>query len=460
MFLTSLALQILFMMPPSSSSTVAAAATTPHVAIAGAGPAGLLSAILLSQAGVSVTVLEKSLVADPWSTKSYSINLNPRGLGALEHAGVLEAVQAVGMERRQIVLESRDGTQQRIPKNPSNYALTRPALVECLEEIVKTKHADRITIQRGVEVKHIAIATSSSSAAAADDDDDDGDVENDDTNGTLVVTLDNGSSIACTHVIGADGKWSATRNSVADWKDQFQVQPEPAFGVSITPTVTPVRWQQDATTVFRPKSPKYYIIAAPLPDGQFSVSAVCFDEIQEDHPWLVPQDQQQEQNMDWEAEYGARTSSTMKDEALSEKMAELLREDLPLFYEDIRGHESLSNNVRINRRTSWLKPLSDHPRYCDSTGRVALVGDAAHAMTPSVGEGCNCALESAVCLLQSLPPPPDQQEQTGKQPQPLTVDALTKAFLDYGITRPPQVLPIQLRSAASNRYKVPETMPP
>ena len=87
MFLTSLALQILFMMPPSSSSTVAAAATTPHVAIAGAGPAGLLSAILLSQAGVSVTVLEKSLVADPWSTKSYSINLNPRGLGALEHAG-------------------------------------------------------------------------------------------------------------------------------------------------------------------------------------------------------------------------------------------------------------------------------------------------------------------------------------------------------------------------------------
>lgn len=103
-----------------------------------------------------MTVLEKSPVADPWSTKSYSINLNARGLEALKHAGVLEDVQAAGMMRRQVILESSDGQQQKIPKNPPHYAVTRPALVECLEQIVKRKHADRVTIQRGVEVKQIA----------------------------------------------------------------------------------------------------------------------------------------------------------------------------------------------------------------------------------------------------------------------------------------------------------------
>ena len=58
--------------------------SAPRVAISGAGPAGLLVAILLCQVGISETITEKSLVADLWSTKSYSINLNARGLAALD----------------------------------------------------------------------------------------------------------------------------------------------------------------------------------------------------------------------------------------------------------------------------------------------------------------------------------------------------------------------------------------
>ena len=453
MFLPSLATQIFFMLIPTPALSNSAAVTSPHVAIAGAGPAGLLSAILLSQAGVSVTVLEKSPVADPWSTKSYSINLNSRGLEALDYAGVLEDVQAAGMMRRQVVLESSDGEQQKIPKSPPHYAVTRPALVECLEQIVQRKHADRVTIQRGVEVKQIDRFGESGGGSAGED--------NETNRGQqLLLTLDNGSSISCTHVIGADGKWSAVRESLPDWKDQFQVQPEPAFGISITPSVIPKRWHQDATTVFRPKNPKYYVLAAPLPDGRFSVSAVCFDEIQEDHPWMVPRDGQQ--TLDWGAEYGATSGSNNDEAFLSDKISELFQHDLPIFFEDICGKESMST-ARINRRTSWLKPLSDDPQYCDRTGRVALIGDAAHAMTPSIGEGCNCALESAVCLIQCLSPYSPMAHQKGEekhhQQQQVTVERLTKAFRDYGMQRPPQMLPIQLKSASSNRYKVPETSP-
>ena len=76
-------------------------------------------------------------------------------------------------------------------------------------------------------------------------------------------------------------------------------------------------------------------------------------------------------------------------------------------------------------------------------GRVALIGDAAHAMPASQGEGANCALESAVALLASLPPAADER--------PPSIDELSTAFADYGRKRPAEVRPVQLASAAASQ---------
>jgi 2-polyprenyl-6-methoxyphenol hydroxylase-like FAD-dependent oxidoreductase len=274
-------------------------------------------------------------------------------------------------------------------------------------------------------------------------------VEYGEDEGFLKVNLDNGDCIQCTHVIAADGKWSTVRNSIPDFQDKFKVQDEPAFGVQIKPCLSPERWETDATTVFRPPNPKYYVIAAPLPDGKYSVSMVCFQVIQEEYPWLVPRDEQDVET--WEAEYGARPEGSKAEEALQEKLAQLLQTDLPLFYNDIQGTGSLQS-ARINRWASWLKPLTDDTVYSDSRGRVALVGDSGHGMTAAIGEGCNCALESAVSLVESLP-----KKEGGKQQ--LTVEDVTAAFLAYGAKRPAEVIPIQIRSAEGNRYKIPEGAP-
>ncbi|CAB9520974.1 Kynurenine 3-monooxygenase [Seminavis robusta] len=407
---------------------------SPHVAISGAGPAGLLMAILLSQAGVLVTVLEKSLVADPWTSKSYSINLNDRGLSALDHAGVLHQIQAVGMARHRVILELPNGQQQIIPRNPPNYSLTRPALVECLESILVAQ-AERVTIQRGVGVTNVVVCA--------------------DQQQQLQVTLDNGSTLSCTHLIGADGKWSAVRNSFVDWREQFTVQAEPAFGIAMTPQKSPPRWAKDATTVFRaPQGAKYYILASPLPNNQYSISAICYDQVRQDHPWCLPREDQVANLESWEAEYGqdddGNTETTGDDDhqKFVDQLGAMLQQELPLFFKDINGLETVST-ARSHRRTSWLKPLVDQPQYCDSSGRVALIGDAAHAMTPAIGEGCNCALESAVSLKELIVA--KQKEQ-----QPLTVDDLTEAFREYGSKRPAEVMPIQAKSAENNRYKVPE----
>ena len=129
----------------------------------------------------------------------------------------------------------------------------------------------------------------------------------------------------------------------------------------------------------------------------------------------------------------------------------MLQDELPKMYDDIGGTESLKT-ARINRRTSWLKPLVDDPSYSSKNGRVVLIGDAAHAMTPSLGEGCNCSLESVVKLLESL--------QTSASDDACTKDALTAAFQVYGRQRPPQVVPLQERSAKANRYASSQFTPP
>lgn len=92
-------------------------------------------------------------------------------------------------------------------------------------------------------------------------------------------------------------------------------------------------------------------------------------------------------------------------------------------------------------RSTWVEVSGG---YAAAGGRVALVGDAAHSMTASIGEGCNCSLESAVALWEALPP----SEGADGPPRP---GALTEALLQYGRERPAVVREVQLRSAAASR---------
>eukprot|EP00964_Phaeocystis_antarctica_P142152 scaffold107371_cov53-Phaeocystis_antarctica.AAC.2 len=67
-------------------------------------------------------------------------------------------------------------------------------------------------------------------------------------------------------------------------------------------------------------------------------------------------------------------------------------------------------------------------------------------MTPSLGEGGSCALESAVALLASLPPGSADDDSPGP-----SIDELSCAFTEYGRLRPAEVRPVQLRSTAASQ---------
>lgn len=80
----------------------------------------------------------------------------------------------------------------------------------------------------------------------------------------------------------------------------------------------------------------------------------------------------------------------------------------------------------------WLWPAVSPPA---SSGRVVLVGDAWHPMTPNLGQGACCALEDAVVLATKL-------AAALKSETP----SIEEALRSYGTERWPRVFPLTVRA--------------
>lgn len=142
---------------------------------------------------------------DTWSSRSYSINLNYRGRNALFEAGVLDEVLEVASQRDEIVVH--DGITGRIttiiPKHPPDVAVSRPDLTLQLERVLLEKY--RTKIRRGARVSDLVLNRK-------DD--------------KVEVVLEDGASYLGTHLVGADGKWSAVREKVPYFVQQASMRTE------------------------------------------------------------------------------------------------------------------------------------------------------------------------------------------------------------------------------------------
>lgn len=399
----------------------------PHVIIAGGGPGGLLASILLSKAGIESTVVERAAEADPWSSRSYTIVLNDKGKESLARGGCLEAATKVCSARHFVYLvDGKTGDQKRIPKQSLGLGFTRPLLVECLEKMVD--ELPNVTIRRGVGVFRIIT---------------------DNDNAGLQVQLEDDTLLSATHVIGADGKWSKVRQSFTSLESQATMVTCPSFGVSMVTSFVPEGWETDGTYVIKPADEcMFHIVVSPLPENGLSLSMVCYDETIEKYPWLAPPVGLTPRDYgrgDWKDEYAATSSTEMSDIDLAGHLGNLFQKEIPAFYAAV-GKETL-RTARINRKVTWLQMSATEDgtevSYSTEDGRVALIGDAAHVMPPTLGEGCNTALESAVKLADAIIWAMKENGETS-----CTIDTMGKGFARYGVSRPKEAQPIQDMSAA------------
>jgi kynurenine 3-monooxygenase len=324
-----------------------------EVAVAGAGLTGALAAIRLARLGHTVTVYERR--DDPRATRRHegrSINLamSTRGLDALEHAGLAEAVRAGGVAMHGRMIHARDGALAHQPysADPGKHLLSvdRDRLNEVLLDAAGEEPG--VTLRFAHKIVDFAL----------DDD-------------TLRVEHQ-GETRTVSHpvVIGADGAFSAVRSRLQR-TDRFRYEQDylehgyKELTIAAGPDGSP-RIDPHALHIW-PRG-GHMMIALANPDGSFTCTLFW--------PFDGPDGFER---IDTAAEVEAVFARDFADAAV-------LIPDLAEQY--LRNPTSSLVTVRCS---PW------HVR-----GRALVLGDAAHAVVPFYGQGANAALEDVTILVDEL----------------------------------------------------------
>jgi len=421
---------IIFLLFGSLTHCLCKATTIPNVIISGGGPGGLLTSILLNNIGIRSSVLEEAIEPDEWSSKSYAMSLNERGKDALNRGGCLDSVMQAGNEKKcSYFVDGKTGDIKMIPMAKPSLGVSRPLLVKCIEKIAKD--LPHVTLRRGVGVSRVT--------------------KDDKGSGGLQVYLEDGTDIPATHIVGADGKWSKVRQSFPSLNSQANLAYCKCFGVLMVCENAVKGWSDNGTYIIVPSEESgskqdFYIIASTLINGGMSLAMVCTNRISEKYPWLRPEADPNPKDIGdggWKDETGMEKIS---DTDLSDNLEKMFQDDVPAFHAIL--NKDFYKSAKITRRSSWLQMSTEEGKdvsYSTEDGRVTLIGDAAHAMTASMGEGGNCAMESAVKLADAVSLAMKENGETS-----CTVNTLNEAFLKYGLSRPKEVQPVQEMSAERN----------
>lgn len=315
--------------------------------IVGGGVAGPAAALGLHRAGIESVVLERRPVADP-DAGSY-LTLAPNGLDALAALDALEPVRQVGFGSRTNVMYGATGRLlgtiplgAPLPDGTVALTLKRSALAGVLADRARTC---------GVEVRLGAPVAS----VHADHD-------------GVQAVLDDGSSVAGDLLVGADGVRSLVRRTIDPSAPAARYVGLTNFGGITRATPVARRLEPQAWSfVFGRRS---FFGAHPTPDG--------------DVVWFLNVPRAEINRQEHRATTVREWQSWLADQVV----------------DDVGPAAELVGGGVLELAGDNTYDLPHVPTW--SRSRMLVLGDAAHAPSPSSGQGASIALEDAVVLARSL----------------------------------------------------------
>ncbi|KAL0552972.1 hypothetical protein IC582_006851 [Cucumis melo] len=347
------------------------------IVIIGGGIAGLATALSLHRLGVRSLVLEQ---AESLRTGGTSLTLFKNGWRVLDAIGVGNVLRTQFLELQGMVVKSEEGKQLRSftfkdeDESQEVRAVERRTLLETLASQLPAG-----TIQFSSKLEAIQRTHQDE----------------------VKLELVDGTQLTAKIVIGCDG----VRSPVARWMgfSEPKYVGHCAFrGLAYYPNG-------------QPHEPKVnYIYGKGLRAGYVPVSAT---------------------KVYWFICYNSPSPGPkITDPAVLKQQAKELVRNWPsdlLNIMDATPDDTLIRTPLVDR---WLWPAVSPPA---SSGRVVLVGDAWHPMTPNLGQGACCALEDAVVLARKLTTALKSEAET---------PSVEEALRLYGTERWPRVFPLTIRA--------------
>ena len=340
----------------------------------GSGLAGGLLAAYLGRRGYDVDLYERR--ADPREGniiggRSINLALSTRGIHALEQLGIAHEVLQHAIPMRGRMIHDKPGNLHFAPYDvdPNKHinSIGRAALNTAVIEAAQRYPNVRVHFSH----RCTDVDLDSGTAELVDSSVEAGVSPADPVRQVIEVSAD--------AIIGVDGAFSAVRQSMhkklADFEYDESYLAHGYKELTIPPALDGSwRMEKEALHIWPRKS--FMMIALPNPDGSFTCTLF------------------------WEFEGPRSFASTKTDDDVRRFFDEEFPDAVPLMPALL---EDFKNNP-----TGSLVTIRCAPWY--HKDKVALVGDAAHAVVPFYGQGMNAAFEDCVVLDECLAEFPDNRE--------------------------------------------------